>query len=756
MTLSRIEKHAIRINSDHVLYAASGEELYVLERGDPDRTVSLGSETEVDVFTGPDGLTLVDQPLYSQTDGSYPYYTEGSVDLYAPGDPYNKLTPWEAVSAADIGGGGGGTGGRARLVGYGAVEFYGHSIYETGASNPQRGIPGRVSSTLNAENLHRGLPGARLATSDLGVELAGGDMAFGDGGWGQIFRYAEPGTHAAPYEARRDAAVLFYGANEFFLGSDPSAAAWDPFERTLKTVVSRLRASSVFQYDHSSISTTGTWTNQTADAAAAKMCSGAGYKRTTSSSGQVSIAVPADYGGQPIALMFLSDASARGARWDCKVDGGATVQVDTRGSHPSGLYWTPAIFRVTGLAAGAHTITATVSALDTYGYFNCWWIEGEIPPAIAVCNVVDDGDRTNAQAVAANNRITAALSGFDSKVFVVDLKSAISTSDLSDTVHFNDMGCGKAAAAIVDGFEALNRTTAQHSRAAAEGTGNSRGPTNDYQPLLEQARASHPGQIIRRSRRAVPSPSGAEVAPLTRWEDQNAARLADLAYGGQFNSIASVNADNGSQSAAVNSNFLGYPVLLFVRAGVVDTLYPSASHAFTTTASIDAPNFKISGSDVATKTYADAVPNKNLGTRFVHPVVGDTSLAPGANMLVYGVVVVPVPTTLTGIGYWVGDTSNGNVRSGLFTPDNAVVKSRTSNSAQPTANTLHLVAFDSTYAAAAGYFAAALVFSSATGTARGGKSLNLAGNATQGSFQIPLGITFPTSHIATSIAMFVY
>lgn len=102
-----IEKKAIGIASNRTLYASKNERLWVLERGDPERTIDPddveATDTPVDVFADADATDPVSQPLYSDASGSYPYWIDsGSVDYFLPDDPVSPLEPVEAVSGQDV------------------------------------------------------------------------------------------------------------------------------------------------------------------------------------------------------------------------------------------------------------------------------------------------------------------------------------------------------------------------------------------------------------------------------------------------------------------------------------------------------------------------------------------------------------------------------------------------------------------------------------------------------------------------------
>jgi hypothetical protein len=119
-----------------------------------------------------------------------------------------------------------------------------------------------------------------------------------------------------------------------------------------------------------------------------------------------------------------------------------------------------------------------------------------------------------------------------------------------------------------------------------------------------------------------------------------------------------------------------------------------------------------------------------------------------ANLMAYCEVHVLNASTLTGIGYWVGGVSAGNVRSALYESAGNRVANRTTNVAQAAINTFQQVAFDSTYAATPGVYFAAIIFDTATATHFTGRGLARSGGAVQGGFATPATITVPTTPVA--------
>lgn len=97
-----IPKTMVKIVNDF-LQLSQGSELYVFERGDPDRIVDPETETEIQLYD--DEGNPVTQPVVSNGSGKFRYYVEsgGKYDLWSPDDTVSPLEPWEAVDSDFVG-----------------------------------------------------------------------------------------------------------------------------------------------------------------------------------------------------------------------------------------------------------------------------------------------------------------------------------------------------------------------------------------------------------------------------------------------------------------------------------------------------------------------------------------------------------------------------------------------------------------------------------------------------------------------------
>lgn len=133
------------------------------------------------------------------------------------------------------------------------------------------------------------------------------------------------------------------------------------------------------------------------------------------------------------------------------------------------------------------------------------------------------------------------------------------------------------------------------------------------------------------------------------------------------------------------------------------------------------------------------------GSYFTHPAVGASASSTGlANLQYDAMVVVTARALLTGIGYWVGSTAAGNVRSALYNAAGTKIADKTSNVAQAAANSFQPVPFDSTLWVPAGVYFGSIIFSSASATGFTGKGMLPSKFTTEAGFTTASSLTVPT------------
>lgn len=154
----------------------------------------------------------------------------------------------------------------------------------------------------------------------------------------------------------------------------------------------------------------------------------------------------------------------------------------------------------------------------------------------------------------------------------------------------------------------------------------------------------------------------------------------------------------------------------------------------------------VEGDISSLETRVDDLEDISVGSVFNVLLCGArASAAPGANTLTTGRITVPWGTTLTGVGYFVGTVSNGNVLTALWDGDGALLASRSGVLAQGSANTAQQVAFDSPEVVPAGFYHIGILLSSATGTFYGAVGNSPSKLISPGGFTIPDPITEPLS-----------
>jgi lysophospholipase L1-like esterase len=254
------------------------------------------------------------------------------------------------------------SGGSIQALAGDRIEFYGHSGTDIGTYDTDwsRGMAPRLSSMLKAVCADRTIAGALAAWSEVGDS--------GDGGWGQVFRWTDaearerssvgasrPGS-SEPYAPERDFAFVFFDGNDVgWLGPGMASSSLGAFANSLRAMVSRLRASAVWEQDNTDIFTfTGSWSDLgIGTGATAKYGSGTQVKKTTSGSASFDIAIPSDFPGGTVAVCFESATQGEGALWDYTVDGGSAGQFETRNKNPVDY---------------SETVTSTTVAGSTYTF----------------------------------------------------------------------------------------------------------------------------------------------------------------------------------------------------------------------------------------------------------------------------------------------------------------------------------------------------------------------------------------------------
>jgi hypothetical protein len=414
----------------------------------------------------------------------------------------------------------------------GRIEFFGHSGTSYGGTSYERGTAARAATVLSAENIDYTLNGANASTHDVGTVF--GVTNNGDGGWAQVYRYCAPEAHAAPYLARRSVVWLEQGINDLvYLG--PSATA---FDNAMNAMIARFRAAAVFEETDASVAYGGAWSTVSGGTFPVKFSSGTSLKSNTAGvSPTVTITVPSDFPGGAVVLSFVCDDNGYGALWDLTVDGVGAGQVESRNVNPKAYVTGTApkygvvTKRISGLAAGTHTIVATVNTRNNTAYFDCWWIEAPTPPLVFVANMwhttatfyslsaVDPYPIVASDITNLNTQIANIVASWDSSVVLVDLDSVINpaTDTIGDGLHLNDQGHKNAANAFIDAVTAKRLSRSDVANGQSEGSFLSRRPAETSVNRIEAAKENVVGLTVSAVTRNT------QTADIFRVEDRTGA-----------------------------------------------------------------------------------------------------------------------------------------------------------------------------------------------------------------------------------------
>jgi len=404
----------------------------------------------------------------------------------------------------------------------------GHS-YVSGYLNTEGGErhPTRLAAALGAEEVTYAQTSAMLAQDDGGGHPGGYASVLN----GILPRFQSTGSYtvrsAQPYLALSPVSVFNYGYNDLaYLNSNVTTAiAW--FKMALRAITCLSRAGGYFPDTHGSVAYGGSggshWTAQTSQGALGSPTN----HKTTTVNDTVTITVPADFPGGEIDILTIAfgGASGGGAKWSTVVDGGAAQVLDGTSSafgsaSGRGNLVVQRLGNVTPLAAGAHTIVMTLTALDSTAtaIFDSWLIAAPALPVTVLVNqpavpalpITVGGALhspvTSSDVTALNAAIAALPAEFtDGNVVLGDVAAAFAAAGgnvastapkslyVSDGLHPNTAGHGLIA-----------RTARDAVRAA---------------PLAGASRFSPVGRVLRQVQPtgSVAWPNGGEPAFAANW-----------------------------------------------------------------------------------------------------------------------------------------------------------------------------------------------------------------------------------------------
>jgi hypothetical protein len=299
------------------------------------------------------------------------------------------------------------------------------------------------------------------------------------GGWARVMqtltRIPPAGTniHGSPYFSDGGGAIFAWGINDIGGVSGTQTALRLAFQHALRAVISRARSSVVFE-DNSTVGGLPTYGSGFAQVTASQdYSSGSTVRQATSTTNaNLTITLPADYKGEPVAIQFSAMPGALGGNVSFGGTAGVTGTLALTGVAPATPNsHLPVVKRITNLTATAasKTITVTVTSVDAGGLviFDCWWLESLIPAPVIVCNVArlltagygGYGNGIGDTDVASlNTAITSVVGEFDGMVQIADIDSALnkdSTRFAADGLHPNEDGARYCARAIQTAIKRL-------------------------------------------------------------------------------------------------------------------------------------------------------------------------------------------------------------------------------------------------------------------------------------------------------------
>jgi hypothetical protein len=265
-----------------------------------------------------------------------------------------------------------------------SIELFGHSYAAGGGSDQGESLADKISAVTDATVVNYAVGGSVGCYPDSGTA----PLTARDGGWNYLYhtRNADDLGQTAPYLSAPPA-LIWYGIHDLaVLG--PNNLTY--FYHALRAMIARARCAAVFEHGHASVTKGGTWA---ADATGQNENSGFGYALSANTNSTITIAVPSDFPGGEVVLGFLTSSAGWGALLDIDVTGATTLTNrthDSRNIQPRD-HSTAAnpkvgtsVHRIAGLNPGAHTITISVTTLNTGWYFDWWGIAANPAPMVVV------------------------------------------------------------------------------------------------------------------------------------------------------------------------------------------------------------------------------------------------------------------------------------------------------------------------------------------------------------------------------------
>lgn len=356
-------------------------------------------------------------------------------------------------------------------------QIHGHSWFQfqTGPSGFQDGrVDALVRSAFDIEYTgwrNRAMSGARITQPGRHV-----------GGWSRAVTARGVAGRSAPYAPDGGATILCWAWNDAAAMGFQNASARSAVVDTHRAVISRCRASSIWN-----VTDAARWafTNWTLQGSGLDLSSGGSTRSiSVTTTNNATLTLPADYDGGTVAIAFLLRPGATGGTVTFSGTAGVTGTFYSGGGGQVGTDHAYTVKRITNLTAAnaGQTIILTCTSLDASSpiiFLDSAWVESRTPPPVIVCNLHKSivaasygytnafsttwsasGTRTESQMDADvdlyNSALQAMVAEFDGMVQIADVNEAINPGGVkgvlaktSDGIHPNEFGAGPIVDAIV-------------------------------------------------------------------------------------------------------------------------------------------------------------------------------------------------------------------------------------------------------------------------------------------------------------------
>lgn len=378
-------------------------------------------------------------------------------------------------------------------------QLWGHSLIMVayGTADQTGRIDSQLRTSLNIDHgswENRARDGAQLVQD-----------VRANAGYARVLQEELPAIRANPYVTNSGSNLLVWGIND--IGNRPpnsEANIFTAYTNALRTVISRMRASSVWLNDAATTLAYGAGFTSVDPTDFLYTSSNTALRRaTTTTSATITITIPADYQGETIAICFLAPPGATGGTVTWSGTAGLTGTTALKTIAVTGHHCPVTKRYVASVTGSTQTIIATVTQIDGGGVveFDSWWLESKTPPAVIVCDLPKPTAATytgfyagwtgteaakDANVDTFNANMASVIAEFDGMVQMAYLSAVFDkagTDLLFDGIHPNERGAGKAVDQIL---AAKNRLTLVGSYGE---TANLNPPANRKAPDLRPRRS---------------------------------------------------------------------------------------------------------------------------------------------------------------------------------------------------------------------------------------------------------------------------